>query len=389
MPHRLKPHPAAFPNEPYQFNPQELDRLLVHAYEHDVSDINIQSDDQVIFDVAGGLYRVTTRALTNPEVESLVNHLWGTNAGMGILRSGEDIDCSYQLRIVSSCTTIRFRVNITMGLCGDREGIQITMRTIKSCPPLLSDLGIEQALIDAYEIENGLVAVCGETGSGKSTLLSAMMRNFIQRPESHIKLLTYEAPIEYTYGSVTKPNALVHQSEVPRHVKSFALGVRNALRRAPSHILVGESRDRETMEAALEASQTGHGVFTTLHVNSVHEALYRAVNLFQPNERATKMYEIVESLRVVIVQRLAPKVGGGRTAIREFLIFNQDIRDSLREATSVTDLVKRTRELVEAKGQTFLTAAQAAHSAGLISDSYLAHVKASQHALAASTGLDG
>src|SRR5690606_22319697 len=114
------------------------------------------------------------------------------------------------------------------------------------------DLMVDQEIIDHWAPRDGIVLITGPTGSGKSTLLAAGMRMLIERPDGCGKMLTYEAPIEFVYDLVTSDKSLVAQSEIPRHLKNFEDGVRNALRRKPNIILVGEARDRETISAAIE-----------------------------------------------------------------------------------------------------------------------------------------
>jgi defect-in-organelle-trafficking protein DotB len=155
------------------------------------------------------------------------------------------------------------------------EGIQITIRTIPTAPPALSSLQLPQSIIDAIAPQEGVVYVTGATGSGKSTLLAAIIKELAENPDSNRKILTFESPIEFVYDSVEMPSAVVSQSEIPRHLPSFAAGVRNALRRKPRLILVGEARDTETINAVLEAALTGHPVYTTLHTNGVAETIRR------------------------------------------------------------------------------------------------------------------
>ena len=127
--------------------------------------------------------------------------------------------------------------------------------------------------------ENKSILITGGTGSGKSTLLAAGNRMLLERPQGCGKMLTYEAPIEYVYDSIQSPRSLVSQSEIPRHLPDFAHGVRNALRRKPEIILVGESRDRETINASIEAAQTGHAVYTTTHTLGVANTVQRQLSL--------------------------------------------------------------------------------------------------------------
>lgn len=365
----------AFPQEPRAFDPLSFDALLMHASRMGASDITLQTEEAVYAYIEGRNLRMTKRVLTSNEVETVTNHIYGSN-GVAQVRNGVDIDTRHPVvrRAPNNSGSmvvvekLGFRVNITgCWARGNENGIQITCRTIKSKPASLDDMAVEPGIVQSLYPEQGLVAVVGPTGSGKSTLLAATMRSIIEEPDSHRKIITYEAPIEYTYDDIDRASAVVSQHEIPRHLPSFAAGVRNSLRRAPKVILVGESRDGETIQASLEASQTGHVVYTTVHANSVANTVSRLANMFSPNERMTKVFELIESFRLIVVQRLVRRVDGqGRVALREFLAFDQAVRDQLRVVTSLREAEHTIAKLVETRGQTMLSSAQRAFDAGLI-----------------------
>ncbi len=196
--------------------------------------------------------------------------------------------------------------------------------------------------------------------------MAAIIRDLAEKEDSHRKILTYEAPIEFVYDSIAMPTAIISQSEIPRHLPSFAAGVRNALRRKPRLILVGESRDHETIGASIEAALTGHPVYTTLHSNGVAETLRRLVNSFPAEEAKARMIDIIETLRVVIWQQLVPSVDGKRIALREFLIFDQKLRDNLLD-TKLQNISATTRRLLRDYGQSMAFDAKRKFDAGLIS----------------------
>ena len=156
-------------------------------------------------------------------------------------------------------------------------------------------------------------------------MLASIIRSITENAESHRKILTYEAPIEFVFDNVEKISSIVSQSEIPRHLPSFAAGVRNALRRKPRLILVGEARDAETISAVMEAAMTGHPVYTTLHSNNVAETIRRLVITFPAEERQGRTIDIIETVRLIISQRLLPTIDGKRVALREYLIFDEKI----------------------------------------------------------------
>ena len=365
-----------FKNEPRFFNKEDFDRLLVHVADNDGADLTIQTEEPAYAYIRGENVRVTTRSMTSSEIEIICNHIYGQQNGVANIRAGGEIDVRHPVILKetnaqgSTITKAKygFRVNITgCWARGDENGMQITARTINSSPPRLEEMGIEADLVENLYPSDGLVLVCGPTGSGKSTLLAGAMRKIIEDPNSHRKIITGEAPIEYTYDDVPRASAIISQHEIPRHLPSFKAFVRNTLRRAPKIILVGETRDSETVEASLAASETGHTVYSTVHSRSVAHTMARLANLFPPHERMTKVFELIESFRVVIVQKLVRKADGtGRVALREYLVFDQVIRDHLRMATSLRETEHILGKMVEKHGQTMLSAAQRAYNAGLI-----------------------
>ncbi len=195
----------------------------------------------------------------------------------------------------------------------------------------MSDLNIEQEIRDAWAPRQGLVVITGPTGSGKSTLLAAGNRMLLERPRGCGKMLTYEAPIEYVYDSIQSPRSLVSQTEIPRHLPNFAHGVRNALRRKPEIILVGEARDRETINASIEAAQTGHAVYTTTHTLGVANTVQRMLSTYEMEEREERAVALMETLRLIVTQALVARIGGGRCGVREWMSFPDALREKLMD----------------------------------------------------------
>jgi defect-in-organelle-trafficking protein DotB len=361
------------PDEPKdRIGPEDLDRLLGFLVQHDASDITIQTDEKIYAEIYGVLYQTTKRRMSKNEVAFLLNAIYGPN-GTTQLASGEDLDTYYEFR-PSRVERYRFRVNATACLVEGYTGIQITMRSIPTTPPELSEMGLPENIVENIAPLEGAVYVTGATGSGKSTLLASIIRSFAEDPDCNRKILTYEAPIEFVYDSIEKTSCLVSQSEIPKHLPSFEAGIRNALRRKPRLILVGECRDRETIDALLEASLTGHPVYTTVHSNGVAETVRRLVNSFPEEERNSKILDLVETMRLVIWQRLVPTVDKKRTPLREYLVFDPAIRNKLA-VMSPDEVSIETRRLVKERGQTMYHDALAKHKAGIIGDDVLAQVE--------------
>ncbi len=296
-------------------------------------------------------------------VAVVLSKIYGPDA-MARLASGVDLDLSYEIR-PDRHTSVRFRVNVTPILSKGRDAAQVTMRTLPDIPPTMEQLNIEQEIIDNWAPKDGLVLVTGGTGSGKSTLLAAGNRMMVERPEGCGKMLTYESPIEFTYDKITGPTSLIAQTEIPRHLKDFEAGVRNALRRKPNIILVGEARDRETIAAAIEAAQTGHAVYTTVHTNGVAATIRRMVAAFDHSERNERAYSLMESMRMIVTQTLLPRVGGGRVGLREWLVFDDDLRERFLNMDHEKWVVELLR-IVPKQGQSMVQSAKKAFEEGLI-----------------------
>jgi defect-in-organelle-trafficking protein DotB len=352
-----------WPGEPDRILEHHVDQLLMWCVKKGASDITFQSNRAVYSELAGALYPSTYRSLDAADLTAVITKLYGTEA-LAILAGGTDIDLSYEV-MVDRFTRTRFRVNMTAILADGRDGIQITMRSLPQSPPTMAQLKIEKEIIDAWRPRLGLVLITGPTGSGKSTLLAAGNRMLIESPHGCGKMLTYEAPIEFTYDTIASRKSLIAQTEIPRHLPTFAAGVRNALRRKPEVILIGEARDRETISAAIEAGQTGHVVYATCHTTGVAATIRRLVSTFEPSERNERAFALMETVRLIVTQTLSPKVGGGRIALREYMEFTEQRREHLLNMP-FDKWPSELPSMVEKYGRTMEKAARDAFQAGLI-----------------------
>ncbi len=353
-----------FPNEPTRFEGQHLAELFTHCFRLNASDITVQTGEAIFCEIQGHLYRCSLHELNQSEVSELINELYGPNATTQIMR-GEDLDTHYEVRPTRR-ERFRFRINATGCTVKGAQGIQITARTIPIAPPTLSDLDVPKDIIDNAAPTDGVVYVTGATGSGKSTLLASMIRNIAEQEDGNRKILTYESPIEYVYDTIEMPSSVISQAEIPRHLPSFASGVRNALRRKPHAILVGEARDSETIAAVLEAALTGHPTYTTLHSNGVAETVRRLVGSFPLEDREARTIDIIETVRMIIWQQLVPTVDGKRTALREYLVFDDKLRDSLLDS-DLSNITSTVRDMLKLHGQTMQTEVDAKFKDGIIS----------------------
>jgi twitching motility protein PilT len=212
----------------------------------------------------------------------------------------------------------RFRVNIF----SQRGTYAIVLRVIPEGIPTLEKLGMPAELHNVARLKNGIVLVTGPTGSGKSTTLAAIINQINHEQAYHI--ITVEDPVEYMHRHV---KSTVNQREVGSDTKSFALALRAALRQAPKVILIGEMRDLETIETAMEAAETGHLVLSTLHTIDAAKTIDRIIGVFPKDQEAQVRTRFAQSFRYVISQRLVPRAGGGRTAVLEILKSTNRTRD--------------------------------------------------------------
>jgi defect-in-organelle-trafficking protein DotB len=352
-------------DEPTRFTPVFMDKMLEHAQKLNASDITIQTGSPIYVEVYGCLLKITNRPLSNTELGDLINSIYGPNATTQLL-SGVDIDTHYEFR-PNRGIRFRYRVNATACLVDGHDSIQITLRTIPSTPPKLESMNLPQNILNAIAPQEGIVFITGATGSGKSTLLASIIRHLIEIDDSNRKVLTYEAPIEFVFDEIETTSSIVSQSEIPRHLPSFAEGVRNALRRKPRLIMVGECRDAPTISATLEAALTGHPVYTTLHTSGVAETMRRLVTSYAGEERLGRTIDILETIRLCIWQKLVPTVDGTRVALREYLVFDEEARDILLESDP-NEITTTTRKLVRQRGQLMTRDAKDKFEQGIISE---------------------
>ncbi len=256
--------------------------------------------------------------LTAPQIKAMVDLMLHNNEqGIETLEKKGSSDISYS--VPGLC---RFRVNMFR----QRGTFAIVMRVIPTKPPNWRELDLPEGVRSAAELKNGLVLVTGPTGSGKSTTLAAVIDQINTTKKYHV--VTIEDPIEFTHDHKL---STIHQRELHSDTPDFALALRAALRQAPKVILVGEMRDRETIEVAMEAAETGHLVLSTLHTIDAAKTIDRIIGVFPKVEEAAIRTRLSQSFRRIISQRLLPKVGGGRIAAIEILVSNSRTREYIEK----------------------------------------------------------
>jgi twitching motility protein PilT len=214
----------------------------------------------------------------------------------------------------------RFRVNIF----SQRGNYSIVLRKLNTKIPTLQDLKMPPIFEQVAKEKTGLILVTGATGSGKSTTLAGLLNEINESKSIHI--ITLEDPVEFVHS---QKKATFNQREMGTDFDSFASGLRAALRQAPKVILVGEMRDRETVEIGLSAAETGHLVVSTLHTIDAGQTINRILGMFENEEQEQIRLRLADTVRWIVSQRLAPKIGGGRQALLEIMGSNLRTRDSI------------------------------------------------------------
>ena len=295
----------------------QIDQFLKVMVEQGGSDLHLTTGSVPVIRVHGHMQRIKFRELTAKDMEKLIFEIMEEDWRMRFL-DNMDFDFAYEIPEVS-----RFRVNVF----NQKNGLGAVMRTIPTTILTADQLGLSEAIRRMCMLTKGLVLVTGPTGSGKSTTLAGMVDLINTTRADHI--LTIEDPIEFVH-----PNkmCLVNQREVGTNTKSFANALRAALREDPDVILVGEMRDRETIELGITAAETGHLVFGTLHTNSAPKTIDRIIDVFPADQQEQIRAMLAESIKGVISQVLLRKKGGkGRCAAQEIMVGTNAVRALIRE----------------------------------------------------------
>ncbi|MBW1689334.1 MAG: twitching motility protein [Deltaproteobacteria bacterium] len=305
----------------------QIDHILGAMLEsHDnVSDLNMTVDKPFQVESAGQLKTVEL----NPPINRLtpfqaeifaLNLIGGDRRLTKTLLTKGSCDLSYQL-----AGKARFRVNVF----SQKGCYSVVMRQLATRVPTIEELKLPQAFYKMTEELNGIILVTGATGSGKSTSLAAFLNEINEKRAAHV--VTLEDPVEYVHS---QKKGTFNQREMGTDFDSFASGLRAALRQAPKVILVGEMRDRETVEIGLTAAETGHLVLSTLHTVDAGQTINRIVGMFDQEEEGLIRIRLADTLRWVVCQRLMPKVGGGRVAAFEILGSNLLVQDMILHGES-------------------------------------------------------
>jgi len=306
---------------------QQIDNILTAMLEsHDgVSDLLMTVDKPFQVEASGQLKTVALKPiverLTAFQTEMFALNLINSDRRLtrALLTEGS-CDLSYQL-----AGKARFRVNVF----SQKGTYSIVMRQLATRIPTIEELKLPPAFSKMSEERNGIILVTGATGSGKSTSLAALLNAINESKSVHV--VTLEDPVEFVHS---QKKATFNQRELGQDFDAFASGLRAALRQAPKVILVGEMRDRETVEIALSAAETGHLVVSTLHTVDAGQTINRIVGMFEREEEKQIRIRLADTVRWIVCQRLLPKVGGGRQAAHEIMGSNLRVKDTILNGES-------------------------------------------------------
>jgi twitching motility protein PilT len=318
----------------------ELDYILSTMLDSNknVSDLNITADKPLQVESSGELVSVTIEPpvdrLTPFQTETIALNIVNRNRRLteDLIKTGS-CDCSYALG-----QKARFRVNIFT----QRGNYSIILRRLSTEIPSVDQLNLPPIFHTISKEKTGLILVTGATGSGKSTSLAALLNELNETKSIHI--VTLEDPVEFVHP---QKKATFNQREMGNDFSTFAAGLRAALRQTPKVILVGEMRDRETVEIGMSAAETGHLVMTTLHTINAGQTINRIVGMFDQTEEQQIRVRLAETIRWVVSQRLLPRIGGGRIAALEIMGNNLRVKDAIEHGESEG---KTFYEIIEAAG---------------------------------------
>ena len=318
-----------------------MNEMFKKAIEDGASDIHIKAGDFVRARLNGELIPLTEQKISHAQVRELAVKLIPHEGDRERIDEIQDYDCSWGLPGLG-----RFRVNIHK----QRGVLGIVMRIITIEIPTFADLRLPPILEKIAENERGLVLVTGVTGSGKSSTMAAMIGYINRNMRKHI--ITLEDPIEFLHRDL---NSSVTQRDVGWDTESFSIGLRSSLRQDPDVILIGEMRDKDTIDTALKAAETGHLVISTVHTKNAVQTLSRIIAVFRPEEQDMIRVRLADTVQAVISQRLIPTSNGdGLVVAAEIMRVTGTIRDCIMDPERIDEILDLIHDGKEQYGsQTF------------------------------------
>jgi len=295
----------------------EFIRLLDTGIDNKASDVHILANSAPVLRIDGSLRPIADMpALTPESATTLLSQFVGLERSEQLMTTRKEIDFSFSYR------DLRFRANVFLQKGSIAASIRILPKQMRD----LEELGIPVAAGKLLDHNQGLIIIAGPTGHGKSTTLASMINRIAADRRWHI--LTIEDPIEYVFEH---KKSIIAQREVGSDTTSFASALRTSMREDPDVVLLGEMRDLESIEAAMQIAETGHLVLTTLHTNSAAQTANRIIDVFPPHQQDQVRIQFSEVLLGILSQRLLPRIQGGRVLACELMLANAAVRSILRD----------------------------------------------------------
>lgn len=316
------------------FSADEFRTFFAWCAKHSVSDVDLVGGSPVSVSRYGRRVRCSQSVLPNTLLGNMLDDLLGREIRPRV-QGGIPADRAIQIDGdmhgrygLGRGERVRLRTHSIQGTSAREDrALSVSLRVIPHAIPDFLGMGIEPDLAAAMLPDSGLGFICGQTGSGKSTLQAALYR-YCQNTQPDRKIVTYEDPVEYILGR-TDDLLPPHQAQIGRDVASFAEGLRSAVRRNPELIGIGEIRDTETAEAAVQAGETGHLCIGTMHTRSPGETIPRLLGLFHPQIRDAMAWAVLGIMRFIANQVLVRTTDGKRRALREYIVFDDALRSKL------------------------------------------------------------
>ena len=307
-------------------------QFLTEMNERNASDLYLTVGHEATLRVENGLYSISDEVLTTEQINEIIHSILTT-------KQRRDYEINWELNTsLDMGKHGRFRVNILR----QRQNPGLVIRRIVSKIPTIKDLNLSDILHSLAMEKRGLILLTGMTGSGKTTTLASMINYRNENSSGHI--LTIEDPIEYYHEH---KKSIVTQREIGVDTESYSTALKNSLRQRPDVILIGEIRDREVMEQALSASETGHLCLATLHTNNAYQAIERIVNFFAEDQQSQIRLNLSMNLKAIISQRLLPSENGGLVPAQEIMLNEALIRELIVKGQyeKITDVMEQNSSL--------------------------------------------
>lgn len=351
-----------------------LNKILMFAMELKCRDIYFCSDEYVRARIGVNYFRLTDRPLTHAEVNKLLITL---NKGNQLTRlfSGKSINNAYHMTLPNNANETRsFRYSITRHTLPHlSDAFQVAIRPAPAEVPTVDFVGLDKSFINHVDnMRQGLILMIAGTGEGKTSTIAALIRYMLEKP-SNLRIVEYSRPVEYEIKRKIQmhPSNDIIQHNVSEGLSggdlfSYEEAIATSMRQAADWYAIGEMTDTESFKAALELSNTGHIVSSTVHANRISSGYSRVMGMFDLREREQYMNLMINESEILSSQRLVERKGGGLVAIREHLVHTPEVRDYLKQSTSIKELGERAQSMLEEHQTDFSSSAKRALMTGLI-----------------------